>query len=83
MWQSGVEATHDMETFSDEAKALNITRHTYPDDGAAGDRLYREGCERAWQIVGRHVDHIRLIADHLERKGEILEGEAASLLPSP
>jgi DNA-3-methyladenine glycosylase len=78
---SGVSPSHDLETISDQAHALNITSRACPEDEEAGEAIYREGRRLAGELITRHAGLVRVVAEELDRRGSIPEREAGSLFP--
>ena len=67
----------------DEVQTYIVMRRTYPDDDEAQEDLRGRGIARAEELVARHAESVVLIAEELERRGELLAGEVARLLTDP
>ncbi len=67
----------------DEVQTYIVMRRTYPDDDEAQEDLRERGRARARELVMRHARSVILIAEELERRGELLAGEVARLLTGP
>jgi ATP-dependent Zn protease len=67
----------------DEVQTFIVVRRTHPDDDDAQEDLRDRGIARAQELVMRHAESVVLIAEELERRGELLAGEVARLLTDP
>jgi hypothetical protein len=77
---SGVPQLYPAEFDTDLAQIFGVMFRSYPDDDAAQDALRERGIARVQELADQYEDSIRLIADELERRGELLAGEVAHLL---
>ena len=80
---SGVAETHDLENLSDEGCALNIGAEVFPDDDEAQAILRQQGIQRAQDLLKGREAQLRLIAEELNKRGELGPGEIARLLGRP
>jgi hypothetical protein len=79
---SGVPQVNPAEFDTDEIQTLNVMLRNYPEDDLAQEELRSRGIARAQELTMRHAQSIILIAEELERRGEILADDVARLLSS-
>ncbi len=80
---SGVPQINPAEFQRDEVQTLNVMLRTYPEGDVAQEELRARGIAKAQELAMLHEESIILIAEELERRGEILASEIASLLSPP
>ena len=77
---SGIPQILPWEFDRDEVNALNVGLRNFPDDPEEQDRAGQKGCDLAKALILENAAQVALVAEELERRGELLAGDVARLL---
>jgi hypothetical protein len=70
----------DDRTLGDEAKALQITRRSYPDEESEGERVYEAGEQLAQNTIAQHAARVTRLAEELVCRGDLRMDDIERLL---